>query len=157
MKFHDSLIGTGLIAFAVAIFWDARGFPSMPGDQVGPALFPQLIAAGLAICGAIFIVPAARRGAGTPWIDLPEWFRAPRQVAGFAIVTLGLLAYSLLVETLGFFVCAPLLLGALLVVLGVRAWTVPVIAIGVSVLIHFIFYKGLGVPLPWGLLQSWAW
>jgi putative tricarboxylic transport membrane protein len=157
MKFNDALVGTGLIAFAGAIFWNARGFPSMPGDQVGPALFPQLIAAGLAICGAIFVIQAARRRAGTPWIALPDWIHAPRQVAGFAIVTLGLLAYCLLVETLGFFVCAPLLLGALLAVLRVRAWAVLVIAIGVSVLIHFIFYKGLGVPLPWGLLQSWAW
>jgi putative tricarboxylic transport membrane protein len=157
MKFNDSLVGTGLIAFAGAILWNARGFPSMPGDQVGPALFPQLIAAGLAICGAIFIIQAARHRAGTPWIELPDWFRARRQVAGFAVVTLGLLAYCLLVETLGFFVCAPLLLGVLLAVLRVRAWAVPVIAIGVSVLIHFIFYKGLGVPLPWGLLQSWAW
>lgn len=129
----------------------------MPGDQVGPALFPQLIAAGLAICGTIFVIQAARRRTGAPWIELPDWFRSPRQVAGFAVVTLGLLAYCLLVETLGFFVCAPLLLGALLVVLQVRAWTVPMIAIGTSVLIHFIFYKGLGVPLPWGVLQSWAW
>lgn len=157
MKFNDALVGTGLIAFAGAIFWNARGFPSMPGDQVGPALFPQLIAAGLATCGAIFVIQAARRRVGTPWIELPDWIRAPRQVAGFAVVTLGLLAYSLMVETLGFFVCAPLLLGALLAVLRVRARAVPVIAIGASVLIHFIFYKGLGVPLPWGLLQSWAW
>ena len=37
------------------------------------------------------------------------------------------------------------------------AWTIPLLAIGVSLLIHLIFYKGLGVPLPWGLLQSWAW
>jgi len=157
MKFNDSLVGTGLIVFAAAILWNAWGFPSMPGDQVGPALFPQLIAAGLAICGAIFVIQAARRKAGTPWIELPDWIRARRQVAGFAAVTLGLLAYCLLVEALGFFVCAPLLLGALLAVLRVRLWAVPVIAIGVSVLIHFIFYKGLGVPLPWGLLQSWAW
>jgi putative tricarboxylic transport membrane protein len=157
MKFNDSVVGAGLIAFAGAIFWNARKFPSMPGDQVGPALFPQLIAAGLAICGAIFVIQAARRKAGTPWIELPDWIRAPRQVAGFAVVTLGLLAYCLLVETVGFFVCAPLLLGALLAVLGVRAWAVPVIALGVSVVIHFIFYKGLGVPLPWGLLQSLAW
>lgn len=157
MKFNDSVVGAGLIAFAGAILWNAREFPSMPGDQVGPALFPQLIAAGLATCGAIFVIQAARRKAGTPWIELPDWIRAPRQVAGFAVVTLGLLAYCLLVETLGFFVCAPLLLGALLAVLGVRAWVVPAIAIGVSVVIHFIFYKGLGVPLPWGLLQSWAW
>ena len=157
MKFHDGVIGTGLIAFAGAILWNARGFPSMPGDQVGPALFPQLIAAGLAICGAIFIVQAVRRKAGTQWIELPDWFRAPRQVAGFAVVTVGLLAYCFLVETLGFFICAPLLLGALLAVLRVRAWAVPAIAIGVSLAIHFVFYKGLGVPLPWGLLQSWAW
>lgn len=157
MKFNDSLIGTVLIAFAGAILWNAWGFPSMPGDQVGPALFPQIIAAGMAICGVIFAVQAARRNAATPWVELPDWFRARRQVAGFAVVTLGLLAYCLLVETLGFFICAPLLLGVLLAVLRVRAWAVPVIAIGVSVLIHFIFYKGLGVPLPWGLLQSWAW
>ena len=157
MKFNDALIGTGLIAFAGAIFWNARGFPSMPGDQVGPALFPHLIAAGLAICGAIFVINAVRRKAGTPWIELPDWIHSTRQVAGFAIVTLGLLAYCLLVETLGFFICAPLLLGTLLAVLRVRAWAVPVIALGVSLVIHFIFYKGLGVPLPWGLLQSWAW
>ena len=157
MKFNDSLVGAGLIVFAAAILWNAWGFPSMPGDQVGPALFPQLIAAGLAICGAIFVIQAARRKAGTPWIELPDWISARRQVAGFAVVTLGLLAYCLLVEALGFFICAPLLLGALLAVLRVRVWAVPVIAIGVSVLIHFIFYKGLGVPLPWGLLQSWAW
>jgi len=157
MKFNDSLVGAGLIVFAGAILWNAWGFPSMPGDQVGPALFPKLIAAGLAICGAIFVIQAARRKADTPWIELPDWIRARRQVAGFAAVTLGLLAYCLLVEALGFFVCAPLLLGALLAVLRVRLWAVPVIAIGVSVLIHFIFYKGLGVPLPWGLLQSWAW
>lgn len=157
MKFNDSVVGAGLIAFAGAILWNARAFPSMPGDQVGPALFPQLIATGLATCGAIFVIRAARRKAGTPWIELPGWIRAPRQVAGFAVVTLGLLAYCLLVETIGFFVCAPLLLGALLAVLGVRAWVVPAIAVGVSVVIHFIFYKGLGVPLPWGLLRSWAW
>ena len=157
MKFNDALIGTGLIAFAGAILWNARGFPSMPGDQVGPALFPQLIAAGLVICGAVFVIRAARRRAGTPWIELPDWFRAPRQMVGFAVVTLGLFAYCLLVETLGFFICAPLLLGTLLAVLRVRAWAVPMIAIGVSLVIHFIFYKGLGVPLPWGLLQAWAW
>ena len=157
MRLNDAVWGALLLLFSSVILVHVQGFPRIPGQKVGPALFPQLIAAGLAICGAIFIIQAVRRRAGTPCIELPDWIRAPRQVAGFVVVTFGLLAYCLVVETLGFFVCAPLLLGALLVVLRVRAWTVPVIAIGVSVLIHFIFYKGLGVPLPWGLLQSWAW
>jgi hypothetical protein len=39
----------------------------------------------------------------------------------------------------------------------VRSWLIPFVAIGVSLLIHSIFYKGLGVPLPWGLLAPWAW
>jgi putative tricarboxylic transport membrane protein len=42
-------------------------------------------------------------------------------------------------------------------VLRVRAALIPIVAIAVSLLIHFIFYKGLRVPLPWGLLQAWAW
>jgi putative tricarboxylic transport membrane protein len=157
MKLNDAVVGPGLIAFAGAVFWKAWNFPSMPGDQVGPALFPQIIAAGLALCGVLMIVQAARRRPRTPWFESPDWIRSPRQIAGFAVVTLGLLAYCLFVETLGFFICAPLLLGTLLAVLRVRAWVVPVLAIGVSLLIHVIFYKGLGVPLPWGVFEAWAW
>lgn len=157
MKFHDSLVGAALIASAVAILWNTHGFPSMPGDPVGPALFPRIIAIGLAFTGLALMAVALGRRVDGPWVVLPDWLRAPRQAAGFAVVTGGLLAYFLLVERIGFFICAPLLLGALLAVLRVRGWAVPVIAVGVSLLIHTIFYRGLGVPLPWGLLQSWAW
>ena len=40
---------------------------------------------------------------------------------------------------------------------GVKpAWIVP-IAIVATLLIHSAFYKLLSVPLPWGLLQPFAW
>jgi putative tricarboxylic transport membrane protein len=157
MKLHDSLSGALLILFGTAVFLYTRTFPSMMGDPVGPALFPRIIAAGLVLTGAVLIALAARKSRADSWISFSEWLQVPRLAAGFAVVTGGLLAYCLLVETLGFFICAPLLLAALFAVLRVRAWLIAPLAIVVSVVIHFIFYKGLGVPLPWGVLQAWAW
>ena len=157
MKFHDGLSGLGLLALAAAIFWISRGFPSIAGDPVGPALFPRIIAVGLALAGLGLVIGAWRRRASEPWMVLPAWLWEPRLLVAFLIVTGGLLVYCLFVERIGFFICAPLLLGALLVVLRVRGVKVPVIAIGVTLVIHTIFYRGLGVPLPWGVFQAWAW
>jgi putative tricarboxylic transport membrane protein len=157
MKIHDSLIGVLLLVFAIALYWHTRSFPSISGDPVGPALFPRIIAAGMAACSVILIATGLLRNKGAAWVEVPDWFRAPRQIAGFAIVVGGLLVFYFFLDRLGFLVCAPLLLAALLFVLRVRLWAIPVVAIGASLFIHAIFYKGLGVPLPWGVLAPWAW
>jgi putative tricarboxylic transport membrane protein len=157
MKIHDSLIGALLLAFAAAVYWHTLGFPDIPGDPVGPSLFPRVIAVGLALCAIVLIV----RGLVSPgpriWAEIPGWIRMPRLVAAFVLVVLGLLAAYLFLDKLGFLVLAPLLLVALMLVLQIRAVVAIPVAIGASLLIHTIFYKGLGVPLPWGLLEAWAW
>ena len=109
------------------------------------------------LCGLALIITGVRRRKAERWVEIAPWLHTPRQLAAFAIVIGGLLAVCLFVERVGFLICAPLLLAALLLVLRVRWWAIPLIAIGVSLLIHAIFYKGLGVPLPWGLLTPWAW
>ncbi|HEV8262732.1 MAG TPA: tripartite tricarboxylate transporter TctB family protein [Burkholderiales bacterium] len=157
MKFNDAITGTAVLLFAILVFAAARSFPSISADQIGPALFPQIIATGLTFCGLVLVATGLRRRKAEPWIEIPAWLHVPRQTAGFAIVTGGLLAFCVYLERLGFLVCAPLLLAVLLLMLRVRKWVVPLLAIGISLLIHAIFYKGLGVPLPWGLLTSWAW
>jgi len=157
MKIHDSLNGTLLLIFALAIYWHTRDFPLMPGDQIGAALFPRIIAVGLALCGIALFIGGIRRRATQLWVEVPAWIGSPRLVAGFALVVAGLFASCLFLDQLGFLICAPLLLAALMWVLRVRLWTIPLLAIGASLLIHTIFYKGLGVPLPWGLLASVAW
>lgn len=157
MKINDTIAGALLLLFALAVSWNTRSFPSIAGDPVGPALFPRIIAAGMIFCAVALIATGVRRRKTQPWAELPLWLRAPRQLAAFALVTGGLAAFCLFLETIGFLICAPLLLAALLVVLRVRWWVIPIVAIGVSLLIHVVFYKGLGVPLPWGLLARWAW
>jgi len=157
MKIHDSLNGALLLAFAIAVYWHTLGFPEIPGDPVGPALFPRVIAIGMALCAIVLIV----RGLASPgpgsWAEIPDWIRMPRLIVAFALVVLGLLVAYLFLDKIGFLVLAPLLLTALMLVLQIRTVVAIPVAIGASFAIHAIFYKGLGVPLPWGLLEPWAW
>jgi putative tricarboxylic transport membrane protein len=126
----------------------------MPGQKFGPAWFPGLIAVGLALCGALLIASGARQSA--PWVAAPEWIRSPRARAGVAALLGGLVFYVLAADALGFHITGLLLLALWMRLLG-ASWrvTLPVAIIG-TLVIHLSFYKLLRVPLPWGLLESWA-
>ena len=126
----------------------------MPGQKFGPAWFPGLIAGGLGICGALLIYGDARERA--PWISLPEWVHSSRARAGVASFVGGLVAYILVVDELGFHLTGIVLLAAWLRVLGASWRIAAIVAVLGTVAIHLAFYKGLRVPLPWGLLERWA-
>ena len=127
----------------------------MPGQHFGPALFPGLLGIGLAACGALLVVRGARAG-GAPWVALAPWTRRARPVAGFVSVLAGLALYVVLAEPLGFHLTGFLLVLAWTLVFGARpALAVPV-AIAAPILIHLAFYKLLRVPLPWGVLERFA-
>ena len=55
MKFNDAMTGGALLALALAVLVNVAGFPAIPGQQVGPAVFPGLVALLLAGCGLILI------------------------------------------------------------------------------------------------------
>jgi putative tricarboxylic transport membrane protein len=61
------------------------------------------------------------------------------------------------VQRLGFIVTGTIYLAALMWALRVPPIRAVPIAIVMTLLIHYAFYKLLKVPLPWGLLQSIAW
>ena len=65
MKFNDALWGALFIAGAAVILVHVQGFPRIPGQNVGPALFPGLIAVGIALCGLILITRGLRARRGT--------------------------------------------------------------------------------------------
>ena len=161
MKLNDAVWGALLMLFAAAILVHVQAFGTIPGQQYGPAIFPGLVAVGLAICGVLLIGNGlAARAAGRErlaWIALAPWTRAPRHVLAFA-VTLGVnLSYILLVDRLGFIPTGVVYLGVLFWVFGVRPrWIVP-LAVVSTLVIHTAFYKLLRVPLPWGVLQGLIW
>ena len=126
----------------------------MPGQKFGPAWFPGLIAAGLGICGLFLVVSGVRSHAR--WLTVPAWVRRPRPLAGVASVVIGLLAYVLVADRLGFHITGIALLVVWIRVLG-GSWRVALpVAVLATVAIHLSFYKLLRIPLPWGLLEHYA-
>ena len=58
---------------------------------------------------------------------------------------------------LGFVPTGVLILVALFRRLGVRWAIAAPTALVATILVHFVFYKIMRVPLPWGVLQPFAW
>jgi putative tricarboxylic transport membrane protein len=126
----------------------------MPGQRFGPAWFPGVVAAGLGVCGALLIVSGARQRG--PWIVLPDWIYRGQPALGVASVVLGLLFYIFAADALGFHITGVVLLTFWMRILG-SSWRVALpVAVLASVAIHLSFYKALRIPLPWGVLEGWA-
>ena len=161
MKFNDVVWGVLLALLGGAIVVHVQAFPRIRGENVGPALFPGIVAAALVVCGLVLVVlglAQRRAGAGAPpWSQAPEWLRSPPHVLAFVVLVASNVFYLLAVDRLGFLITAFVYLTALIWVLRVRLALVLPVALVMALLIHYAFYKLLRVPLPWGLLQGIAW
>ena len=156
MKINDAIFGAVLMALGLAVLLTVRSYSSMPGQNVGPALFPGLIASGLLVCGTLLVVSGVRARAGTAWVQALPWLRSRGHVLRFVAVVGAVVGYIVLAQPLGFLIVAPLALLALLLPFGVRPGTAIVVSLLASALIWYAFYKLLRVPLPWGVLERFA-
>lgn len=160
MKLNDAVWGALLALLSAAILVKVQSFPRIPGQNIGPGLFPGIVAAGLGVCGLLLVVRGwkARRGVdGAPWFEAPEWLRSPRHVLAFGVLVGVNVFYLLAVQRLGFVLTAFVYLASLMWVLRVRLALVLPVALVMTLVIHYAFYKLLRVPLPWGVLQGVAW
>ena len=152
MKVNDALSGAGLAVLGGVVLWHIQGFPAMPGQKFGPAWFPGMIAAGLLVCGVLLVL----RAPSSPWIAVPAWTRRARPIAGVASVIGGLLFYVLAADKLGFHLTGLLLLTLWTRVLG-AGWRMSLaVSVIATLVIQLSFYKLLRIPLPWGVLERFA-
>jgi putative tricarboxylic transport membrane protein len=157
MKLNDAIFGLILFILGATILVVVQGFPKIPGQQVGPALFPGLIAVGLCVGGVLLMVMGWRQRATVPWVTLEDWVRSPRHVLAFFVLLGSIVFYMLVADKLGFLPTAVIILTALFTVLKVPLGRALLIAVIATLVIHFAFYKLLRVPLPWGVLKNYAW
>ena len=160
MKLNYAVWGALVLLLGIAILVAIRNFPTIPGQQYGPALFPGVIAVGFIVCGGVLVyrhLTISSPQTRARWVTWDDWVHSPRHVVAFAVVVAVNVLYIALVDRLGFVLTAIAYLSALFAVFRVRArWVVP-LAVVVTLIIHYAFYKLLRVPLPWGLLQGVAW
>ena len=157
MKLNDAVCGLLLLLLGGAVLAVVQGYPQIPGQKVGPAMFPGIIAAGLCVGGLVLIARGWRVRAITPWVAMEDWVRSPRHLLGFIVALGSVLFYILVSEALGFIISSALILVANFWVLKVPPARAVLIAVVATLVIHFAFYKGLRVPLPWGVLMGVAW
>lgn len=157
MKLNDAIFGAFFLALGTLILFSIQGFPKIPGQPVGPALFPGMIATGLCACGLILLVRGLRERAAQPWVEWDDWVRSPRHLVSFAILIAGIVFYIAAADTLGFIPVGIVVLASLMLTLRVSPGRVVVVSVVATLVVHFAFYKLLRVPLPWGLLTPLAW
>lgn len=161
MRINDAVWGSLFLLLGVVILFHVQRFPTIPGQNVGPALFPGVIAAGLVVCASILMVQGLgqrrRRGGPSAWFASEPWMRSPRHVLAFFSAIGVNVFYITLVDRLGFIPTGAIYLAVLFAVFGVRLRNNLVLAVAVTLVIHYAFYKLLRVPLPWGVLRTWAW
>lgn len=157
MKVSDVVTGFLLGIFGIAILLYSRTFPEMPGQNVGPSMFPSLIGAGFIICAVLLVRGGLASQPHAAWFNCSDEFRSPRNVLRFLLVPLVLVLYLAFSDYLGFIVVSMILLLALCLAFGVRPLTAVAVAVLGALCIHYLFYRLLEVPLPWGLLEPIAW
>jgi putative tricarboxylic transport membrane protein len=157
VKLNDAVFGLLLIALGAGVLFAVQGYPKIPGQPVGPALFPGLLAAGLCVAGVLLVARGWRQRGEQRWLAWDGWVRSPRHVLALLVVLGSLMFYIAAAQVLGFLPVATTILLVLFLVLRVRPVLAVVVAVLAALVVHFAFYKLLKVPLPWGLLQGVAW
>lgn len=157
MKIHDIILGLIFALIGAATVATTWTFPKMPGQDVGPAAFPGTVGALMVLAGLLLVW----RGRTAPQrshrlVALGPWAASPRHVTAGAATILGVALYVALAHRLGFLIVVPPLIFAWHLTLGVR-WMAAIASAVLSTLVIWgVFYKILGVPLPWGLLKAYA-
>ena len=161
MKFSDRTTGLFVAGLGALAWYFGRKLPDVPGQQVGPSIFPIVVGAALVICGLLI---AFRIGSGfeeDPELVVSEDGATAREeeVASdwrgglkVALPPALLLFYALVVEWLGFLPTAFIMV--MIIALALKAsWR---LALGLALIgppiVNTIFLKLLRVPLPGGFL-----
>ncbi|PUE62992.1 hypothetical protein B9Z45_01155 [Limnohabitans sp. 2KL-17] len=157
MKINDAFWGLLLMALGATVLFAVRNYPNIPGQPVGPALFPGLIALGLCIGGAMLVWQGWRNRTDGPWLEWEDWVNSPRHTRALVALLGSVVFYIVVADDLGFLITAVLMMVTLFRSLQVP-WRRSVFwAVVATLLVHFAFYKLLRVPLPWGVLTPLAW
>jgi putative tricarboxylic transport membrane protein len=161
MLVSDRVSGAVLVALGGLSFYGGSLLPPVPGQQIGPAVFPMVVGGGIAICGALIMLGIGQSFEAEAEADVQKHSAGIKsepplsQTTSIALTVLPpalLLFYYFASERLGF-----VLTGLIMVLVAARAFGAPWrLALPLAVLsplaVHFAFLKLLRVPLPPGPL-----
>ena len=161
MQLSDRVTGLFLVVLGSAAAYGGWLLPPVPGQQIGPNVFPMVIGFGLVLCGAMIALrighsfeedielEPAPPGSETQAADQRAGWGAGLK----ALIPPGmLLFYVLTVDRLGFALTAAAMIFTVSLALGGRLRLAIPLAVAAPLFVHLVFSKLLRVPLPQGLI-----
>jgi putative tricarboxylic transport membrane protein len=161
MFIPDKVSGMMLVGLGAAATYGGSLLPPVPGQQVGPNVFPMVVGIGLMLCGAMITFGigsvleqeaeadlAAHSDKVEPATSASPLVNAAKTLLPPAL----LLAYVFVGDRLGFVPTAFAIVLAISLTMGARLKLALPLALIAPVVVHLIFLKLLRVPLPPGLL-----
>lgn len=160
MRLSDKITGSFLIVLGGLAAYGGSRLPPVPGQQVGPNVFPLIIGFALIACGAMIALGIGRKfeeeaEAELAAIEGPEASsesKGPLFGLRVLLPPALLIFYVIGVEKLGFIPTAAIITFITSLALGARLKLAVPVAILAPIGAHLVFYKLLRVPLPAGLL-----
>jgi putative tricarboxylic transport membrane protein len=157
MRLPDRFTGLFLVGLGAAAAYGGWRLPPVPGQPVGPNVFPLVIGIGLALCGLAIAFGIGHSFEEEEEIIPFEGGEAPAPTGKLyglrALLPPALLLFYVVVaDRVGFILTAAIIVYVTATALGARWKLALPLAVGAPVVIHLIFSKLLRVPLPIGLL-----
>lgn len=157
MRLPDRVTGLFLIGLGAAAAYGGWRLPPVPGQPVGPNVFPLVIGIGLVLCGLAIAFGIGHSFEEEEQIVPYESGEAPAprgKLYGLrALLPPALLLFYVAVaDRVGFILTAGIIVFTTATALGARWKLALPLTVLAPIAIHLIFSKLLRVPLPIGLL-----
>jgi putative tricarboxylic transport membrane protein len=160
MQLSDRVTGVFLSALGALAAYGGSRLPPVPGQQIGPNVFPMVVGIGLVGCGILIALGVGRHFEDVAEADLAAHSDQPAHTQNRTwlnglralLPPLLLLFYVFAVDRLGFLPTAAIIIYATSVALGAHFRLAASIAVAAPLFVNLVFSKLLRVPLPSGLL-----
>jgi putative tricarboxylic transport membrane protein len=161
MQLPDRITGGVIAALGACAAYGGSLLPPVPGQDVGPNVFPIVVGFGLILCGILVALGIGHSFEDEAEVDFLEHggeaqTMQPGRSPWFGLRALippaVLFFYAVSVDAIGFVPAGAIVIFIAAMALGARLkLAVPLALVG-PVFVHLIFYKLLRVPLPSGFL-----
>ena len=161
MHLSDRVTGSALVLLGAAAIYGASKLPPMPGQDIGPSVFPTVIGAGLGLCGAMIALGIGRSYEEQAEADLAAHQDASQRADAAssrfyglrALIPIALLLfYVVAADRIGFVPVAAIIIATMALSLGAHWRHALPLALIMPPIVHLLFSKLLRVPLPIGIL-----
>lgn len=158
MRLSDTLLGLLASLLGIAILWYIQGFPTVPDQYYGPAMFPTVVGWGFILFGGLLLIRVARQsGWRQQWVSCHDLRGNGKGAFAALAVLVSIQVFVYAGDVVGFPLLSVITMAVLFLWVGRGLFFSISVAVSITLVLDVIFSKLLRVPLPAGILSQYWW